>query len=85
MTIFNEMCRRRPDSPRFLRAIETDRARRIPQGRQPYFSIPVFNWNAGLLTAIYHRPYIESAGPAFSFRLSHEPIEEPLQLLEAKR
>jgi hypothetical protein len=33
----------------------------VPPGREPFFRVPVFNWHAGLLTTIYHRPYIESA------------------------
>jgi Taurine catabolism dioxygenase TauD, TfdA family len=61
-TIFNEMRRRRPDLLRvLLDPIETDRRGEVPEGRKPYFSIPVFNWHAGLLSAIYQRQYIESA------------------------
>jgi hypothetical protein len=62
MTIFNEMRRRRPDLARVLfEPIETDRRGEVPPGARPYFQIPVFNWHANLLSAIYHRPYIESA------------------------
>lgn len=61
-TIFNEMRRRRPDLLRvLLDRIETDRRGEVPEGRKPYFSIPVFNWHEGLLSAIYQRQYIESA------------------------
>jgi hypothetical protein len=61
-TIFNEMRRRRPDLLRvLLDPIETDRRGEVPQGGKPYFSIPVFNWHEGLLSAIYQRQYIESA------------------------
>jgi hypothetical protein len=61
-TIFNEMRRRRPDLLRvLLDQIETDRRGEVPEGSKPYFSIPVFNWHAGLLSAIYQRQYIESA------------------------
>ncbi len=60
--IFNEMRRRRPDLLRvLLDPIETDRRGEVPEGRKPYFSIPVFNWHEGLLSAIYQRQYIESA------------------------
>jgi alpha-ketoglutarate-dependent taurine dioxygenase len=31
------------------------------EGQKPYFTIPVFSWHQGLLTAIYQRQYIESA------------------------
>jgi hypothetical protein len=61
VTIFNEL-RRRPDLARVLfEPVETDRRGEVPPGRKPYFRIPVFNWHAGRLTTIYHRPYIESA------------------------
>src|SRR5438874_2089654 len=61
-TIFNELRRRRPDLLRvLLDPIETDRRGEVPQGGKPYFSIPVFNWHEGLLSAIYQRQYIESA------------------------
>ena len=61
-TIFNEIRRRRPDLLRvLLDRIETDRRGEVPKGGKPYFSIPVFNWHEGLLSAIYQRQYIESA------------------------
>jgi len=61
-TMFNEMRRRRPDLLRILLdPIETDRRGEVPEGEEPYFSIPVFNWHLNLLSAIYQRQYIESA------------------------
>ena len=61
-TLFNQMRERRPDLARVLfDPIETDRRGEVPAGQLPYFRIPVFNWYAGLLTAIYQRSYIESA------------------------
>jgi hypothetical protein len=61
-TIYNEMLRRRPDLAAVLfEPIATDRRGEVRQGQKPYFEIPVFSWHAGKLTAIYHRPYIESA------------------------
>jgi hypothetical protein len=61
-TIFNEMRRRRPDLLNvLLQPIETDRRGEIPEGSQPYFNIPVFNYHDGLVSAIYQRQYIESA------------------------
>jgi hypothetical protein len=62
VTIFNEMRRRRPDLLKVLFApIETDRRGEVPEGRKPYFTIPIFNWHAGLLSVAYQRQYIESA------------------------
>jgi hypothetical protein len=61
-TIFNEMRRRRPDLLNVLmEPIATDRRGEIPAGSKPYFTIPVFNYHDGLVTAIYQRQYIESA------------------------
>jgi Taurine catabolism dioxygenase TauD, TfdA family len=62
VTIFNEMRRRRPELlPCLFEPIETDRRGEVPEGHKPYFQIPVFNWHAGLLSAIYQRKYIDSA------------------------
>ena len=61
-TIFNEIRRRRPDLLRvLLDPIETDRRGEVPEGCKPYFTIPVFNYHDGLVSAIYQRQYIESA------------------------
>ncbi|MBM3647536.1 MAG: TauD/TfdA family dioxygenase [Alphaproteobacteria bacterium] len=61
-TIFNEMRRRRPDLLKVLfQPIATDRRGEVPEGRKPFFEIPVFNWHKGFLTAIYQRQYIDSA------------------------
>jgi hypothetical protein len=61
-TIYNEMRRRRRDLLKvLLEPIETDRRGEVPADGKPYFSIPVFNWYQGLLSAIYQRQYIESA------------------------
>jgi hypothetical protein len=62
VTIHNEMRRLRPDLLEALfEPIETDRRGEVAPGELPYFSIPVFNWHSGLLSAIYQRQYIESA------------------------
>jgi hypothetical protein len=62
VTLYNEMRRRRPDLAGVLfDRIETDRRGEVGPGQMPFFTIPVFNWYAGLLTTIYHRNYIESA------------------------
>jgi Taurine catabolism dioxygenase TauD, TfdA family len=76
VTMFNEMRRRRPDLARVLfERIETDRRGEVPDGLKPYFCIPVFNWYAGLLSAIYQRSYIESAR-----RFPDVPPLEPEQI-----
>jgi len=66
MTVYNEILKRRPD---LLRAaftpFPTDRRGEVPAGMKPYFEIPIFNWYAGQLSAIYLRHYIEEAQKRF--------------------
>jgi hypothetical protein len=62
VTLHNEMRRQWPELVSVLfEPIETDRRGEVPEGQKPYFEIPVFNWHAGLLSAIYQRKYIDSA------------------------
>jgi hypothetical protein len=62
MTIYSEMHKRRPDLLRHLfMPFATDRRGEVPAGKKPYFEIPVYNFHAGYLSAIYTRRYIESA------------------------
>ena len=62
VTLYNEMRQLRPDLLHVLfEPIETDRRGEVPEGEKPYFEIPVFNWHAGLLSAVYQRKYIDSA------------------------
>lgn len=76
VAIFNEMRRRRPDLARVLfEPIETDRRGEVPAGGKPYFQVPVFNWHAGKLSAIYHRTYIDSAR-----RFTDVPPLTPIQV-----
>jgi hypothetical protein len=76
VTIFNEMQEQRPDLARVLfERIETDRRGEVPTGKKPYFNIPVFNSYDGLLSAIYHRKYIESAR-----RFAEVPTLTPQQI-----
>jgi hypothetical protein len=61
-TIFNEMRRQRPDLLKLLfEPAPTDRRGEVPEGKKPYFEIPLFNWYQGYLSAIYQRQYIDSA------------------------
>ena len=60
--VWNEMRRRRPDLARWLlQPVATDRRAEVPPGALPYFTIPVYNWFEGQLSAIYQRQYIDSA------------------------
>lgn len=65
-TLFNEMRRLRPDLTALLfQPLATDRRGEVEPGQAPFFCIPVFNWwphgDAGQLSAIYQRQYIDSA------------------------
>jgi hypothetical protein len=62
VTLYNEIRRRQPDLLACLfTPIETDRRGEVPEGQEPYFRIPVFNWHGGLLSAMYQRKYIDEA------------------------
>jgi len=83
VTIFNEMRRRRPDLlPCLFEPIETDRRGEVPEGQQAYFQIPVFNWFAGLLSAVYQRKYIDSARRFVGTPLTRQQ-QEALDLFDA--
>jgi hypothetical protein len=61
-TLYNELRARRPELAACLfEPLATDRRGEVPAGAKPYFEIPVFNWFAGRLSAIYQRQYIDSA------------------------
>jgi hypothetical protein len=83
VTLFNELRRRRPDLlPCLFEPIETDRRGEVPEGQKPYFQIPVFNWYAGLLSAVYQRKYIDSARRFVGTPLSPQQ-QEALDLFDA--
>ncbi|MBO9448398.1 TauD/TfdA family dioxygenase [Ruegeria sp. R14_0] len=76
-TIYNRM---RAESPELLERlfdpIATDRRGEIPEGMDPFMTIPPFSWHDGKLTVFYQRQYIDSAQrfPA-AMRLTPEHIE----------
>ena len=62
MSIYNAMATRRPDlAARLFHTFPTDRRGEVPEGKKPYFDVPVFNDFAGYLSVIYSRPYIHSS------------------------
>jgi hypothetical protein len=83
-TLYNEMRARRPElAASLFKPLATDRRGEVPAGAKPYFEIPVFNWHAGHLSAIYQRQYIDSAQRfPDAPRLSAQQIEA-LDLLDA--
>jgi Taurine catabolism dioxygenase TauD, TfdA family len=61
-TLWNEMRSRAPElAALLLEPIATDRRGEVPAGQLPYFTIPVFSWFEGHMSAIYQRQYIDSA------------------------
>lgn len=61
-SIYNRMREARPDLLALLfDPIATDRRGEVPEGMEPYMTIPVFSWHEGFLTVFYQRQYIDSA------------------------
>ncbi len=77
MAIYNSMAARRPDLVRRLfEPFPTDRRGEVPEGKKPFFDMPVYNDYAGHLSAIYSGTYINSAQRfAEARRLSPEDRE----------
>jgi hypothetical protein len=62
MSIYNAMATRRPDLvARLFAPFPTDRRGEVPEGKKPYFELPVYNDYQGYLSVIYSRPYIHSS------------------------
>ena len=62
MSIYNEMAARRPDLLRLLFVpFATDRRGEVPEGKNPWFDIPVYNDYQGYLSVIYAPHYVRSA------------------------
>jgi len=54
MSIYNEMAKRRPDlAQRLFEPISFDRRGEIPDGKGPYYQMPVFNDHEGLLSVSF--------------------------------
>lgn len=62
MSIYNVMAKRRPDLlARLFVPFATDRRGEVPEGKLPWFDIPVFNDYQGFLSAIYAPHYVRSS------------------------
>lgn len=60
-TIHNEMLKRRPDLVEVMtRPFWRDRRGEVPQGKDPWYALPVLNYHAGRLVSVYVRRFIES-------------------------
>lgn len=61
-TIYSEMRRRRPELAELLsRPIHIDRKGEIPEGKGPWYRMPVFNHHAGCITTYYARDFFDGA------------------------
>ncbi len=76
-TIYNRMKAERPDLlERLFDRIATDRRGEIPEGMEPFMTIPPLNWHNGELTVFYQRQYINSAQRLDgAMRLTSQQIE----------
>jgi hypothetical protein len=61
VTIYNEMLARRPDLARVLtEPMYWDRRGEVPEGKDPWYVLPVFNFHEGWFSCRYGRQYIDS-------------------------
>ena len=62
VTVYNEMLKRDADLTReMFNPFYIDRRGEVPEGKDPWYIMPVFCWHDGLLTTQFTRPYIDSA------------------------
>ena len=62
IAIHNELLRRRPDlAPVLTEPYYRDRRGEVPAGMAPWYKIPIFNYNGGVLTTNIEPTYIGSA------------------------
>jgi len=62
VSIYNRMRKERPELAKLLfDPIATDRRGEIPDGMEPFMTIPPLSWHDGFLTVFYQRQYIDSA------------------------
>ena len=61
VAVHNEMLARRPDLVRVLAGpIYWDRRNEVPEGKDPWYVLPVFNYQDGWFSCRYARQYIDS-------------------------
>jgi hypothetical protein len=62
VAVHNELCRRRPDLlPVLTEPYYRDRRGEVPAGMEPWYKIPIFNYNEGYLSPTIEPTYIGSA------------------------
>ncbi|MCH8129901.1 MAG: TauD/TfdA family dioxygenase [Acidobacteria bacterium] len=77
VTVYNEMLKRRPDLVEVMaQPFYLDRKGEIPEGKGPYYQMPIFNPHGGYLTTTYSRDFITAAQRFDDVpRLTDEQIE----------
>ena len=77
VTVYNEMLKRRPDLVEVMaQPFYLDRKGEIPEGKGPYYQMPIFNQYDGYLTTTYSRDFITAAQRFDEVpRLTDEQIE----------
>ena len=84
VTIYNEMLKRRPDLVAELaKPWYRDRREEVPEGKKPWFEMPVFNFHEGFLTTNYQGRYIRTAQRFEELPRFTEAQEEALALVTA--
>ncbi|MEY3352741.1 MAG: hypothetical protein RL533_1051, partial [Pseudomonadota bacterium] len=83
--VYNELVKRRPDLiPAMFTPYPTDRRGEVPEGRDPWFEIPIFNWYHGELSCVYLRHYIEAFICATILRKRNAAFQMHHALLRSK-
>ena len=62
MSVYNTMATRRPDlAALLLQPFPVDRRGEVPEGKNPWFDLPVYSDHAGYLSAMYAPHYVRSS------------------------
>ena len=84
VSIYNEMLERRPDLVAELaKPWYRDRREEVPEGKDPWFEMPVFNFHEGYLTTNYQGRYIRTAQRFAELPRFTEAQEEALAMVTA--
>jgi hypothetical protein len=81
LNIYNEMLKRRPDLVAALaEPVYRDRRNEIPEGRDPWFQLPVFNFEQDYLTVSWQGGYIRSASRFDELPPQSEDLKDALDM-----
>jgi len=80
ITVHNELWKRRPDlAPLMFEPVYRDRRGEIPEGKDPWWIMPVYQWHEGQLFSHYSSVYIRSAQ---RFREAKRLTDEQFEMFE---